>query len=242
MCSRTDLSEFPTPQRRANLAKVAGEAGPARPMWTGMSRSCASSSFSQVVAIYSRVSTDHQTTENQSASCVRSPSAWSVHGGGPNKDGVEAITNASQNLSNTPVEVLEAQHPVRVEEYSLRPDSCGVGEWRGGVGVKRSYRVLATQALLQLRSDRAKFRPYGLNGGGDGQVTRNFLLRDGDAVALPSKTTMTLRHGDLLVHEQAGGGGFGDPRRRDPNRIRSDVWNEKISRDHARENYSLNVD
>ena len=56
--------------------------------------------------------------------------AW---GGRPDKDGVEAITNASQNLSNMPVEVLEAEHPVRVEDYSFVPDSCGAGRWRGGV-------------------------------------------------------------------------------------------------------------
>lgn len=165
--------------------------------------------------------------------------AW---GGRPGKDGIEAITNPSQNLSNTPVEVLEAQHPVRVEEYSLRPDSCGAGEWRGGVGVKRSYRLLAKQALLQLRSDRAKFKPYGLHGGGDGEATQNFLFRDGNATALPSKTTMMLQRGDVVAHEQAGAGGFGDPVKRDPKRVRHDVWNGKISREHARVNYGLDLD
>jgi N-methylhydantoinase B len=57
--------------------------------------------------------------------------AW---GGRPDKDGLEAVTNASQNLSNMPVEVMEAEHPVRVEEYAFVPDSCGAGRWRGGVG------------------------------------------------------------------------------------------------------------
>ena len=60
--------------------------------------------------------------------------AW---GGRPDKDGVEAITNASQNLSNMPVEVLEAEHPVRVEDYAFVPDSCGAGRWRGGLGIRR---------------------------------------------------------------------------------------------------------
>ena len=72
--------------------------------------------------------------------------AW---GGRPDKDGVEAITNPSQNLSNMPVEVMEAEHPIRVEEYAFVPDSCGAGRWCGGVGVKRSYRILADQAPLQ---------------------------------------------------------------------------------------------
>ena len=51
--------------------------------------------------------------------------AW---GGRPDKDGLEAVTNASQNLSNMPVEVMEAEHPVRVEEYAFVPDSCGAGQ------------------------------------------------------------------------------------------------------------------
>ncbi len=77
--------------------------------------------------------------------------AW---GGRPDKDGLEAVTNASQNLSNMPVEVMEAEHPVRIEDYSFVPDSCGAGQYRGGVGIRRSYRILAPEALLQLRTDR----------------------------------------------------------------------------------------
>ena len=61
--------------------------------------------------------------------------AW---GGRPDKDGLEAVTNASQNLSNMPVEVMEAEHPVRVEEYAFVPDTCGAGKWRGGVGLRRT--------------------------------------------------------------------------------------------------------
>ena len=60
---------------------------------------------------------------------------------------------------------MESQHPVRVEEYALVPDSCGAGEYRGGLGVARSYRLLADEASLQLRADRMKIRPYGLAGG-----------------------------------------------------------------------------
>ena len=100
--------------------------------------------------------------------------AW---GGRPDQDGVEAITNPSQNLSNMPVEVMEAEHPVRVEEYAFVPDSCGAGRWRGGVGIKRSYRILADEALLQLRTDRVEFPPYGLDGGKPGGVSRNFITR-----------------------------------------------------------------
>jgi N-methylhydantoinase B len=160
--------------------------------------------------------------------------AW---GGRPDQDGVEAITNPSQNLSNMPVEVMEAEHPVRVEEYAFVPDSCGAGRWRGGVGIKRSYRILADEALLQLRTDRVKFAPYGLAGGKPGGISRNVITRDGEASALPSKVTMSLRKDDLITHEQAGGGGHGDPRTRDPALVREDVAEGKITPAYAREHH-----
>ncbi|MGM0562351.1 MAG: hydantoinase B/oxoprolinase family protein [Pseudomonadota bacterium] len=165
--------------------------------------------------------------------------AW---GGRPDKDGVEAITNPSQNLSNTPVETMEAQHPVRVEEYQLIPDSGGAGKWRGGLGVARSYRVLTEDVQLQLRADRAKFPPYGLNGGEPGRLTHNYLIRDGKTEELPGKVTMTLQPEDLIRHEQAGSGGYGDPMSRDPERVARDVWNRKISTDYARRHHAVVVD
>ena len=79
--------------------------------------------------------------------------AW---GGRDDKDGIEGITNPSQNMSNLPVETLEARYPLRVEEYALRPDSGGAGQYRGGLGLVRQYRLLADAAVLQLRADRTE--------------------------------------------------------------------------------------
>ncbi|MGB0630005.1 MAG: hydantoinase B/oxoprolinase family protein [Alphaproteobacteria bacterium] len=166
--------------------------------------------------------------------------AW---GGRPDKDGIEAITNPSQNLSNTPVETMESQHPVRVEEYALVPDSCGAGEYRGGLGVARSYRLLADEAGLQLRADRMKIRPYGLAGGGEaGPAVNEITTRGGEHVSLPSKINRKMDQGDLVRHVQPGGGGFGDPLKRDPQRVARDVWNTKISAAYAREHHRVVVD
>ncbi len=165
--------------------------------------------------------------------------AW---GGRPDKDGIEAVTNPSQNLSNTPVEVLEAQHPVRIEEYGLIPDSCGPGEYRGGLGIVREYRLLAAEAGLQLRADRQTHRPYGLNGGGPARGTRNVLNPDQSPEVLPSKITRTIRAGDVVRHEQPGGGGFGDPLARDPARVLDDVRNEKISIAFAEREHGVVID
>ncbi len=74
--------------------------------------------------------------------------AW---GGRPDKDGLEAVTNASQNLSNMPVEVMEAEHPVADRgTTAFVPDSCGAGQYRGGVGIRRSYRILAPRSAAAI--------------------------------------------------------------------------------------------
>jgi N-methylhydantoinase B len=163
-------------------------------------------------------------------------------GGRPDQDGIEAITNPSQNLSNTPVEVLERQHPVRIEDYGLVPDSGGAGKFRGGLGLRRSYRLLADEAILQLRSDRLRFPPYGLNGGKPGGVAGNWLVRDDAKRAIPGKVTTTMQRGELLIHHQAGGGGHGDPFARAADAVARDVRNGKVSVAAARTHYGVAVD
>lgn len=165
--------------------------------------------------------------------------AW---GGRPGSDGIEAITNASQNLSNTPVETLEAQHPVRVEAYELEPDSCGAGRYRGGLGIRRSYRVLADDVLLQLRADRMKFQPYGLQGGLPAKSASNRLQHDGETTELASKVGMRIARGSVVTHTQPGGGGFGDPLLRPAQEIERDVWDHKLSADFVRRHYRAVVD
>ena len=166
--------------------------------------------------------------------------AW---GGRPDKDGIEAITNPSQNLSNTPIETLESQHPVRVEEYALVQDSCGAGRWRGGLGIARAYRLLAREAVLQLRADRMKILPYGLAGGGAATGAINEIITAaGEQISLPSKINRKMAQGDLVRHIQPGGGGFGNPLTRDPARVAADVWNAKISATFARAHHRVIVD
>ncbi|MGQ3353278.1 MAG: hydantoinase B/oxoprolinase family protein [Phreatobacter sp.] len=162
--------------------------------------------------------------------------AW---GGRPNKDGLEAVTNASQNLSNMPVEVMEAEHPVRIEDYSFVQDSCGAGRYRGGVGIRRSYRILASEALLQMRTDRVKFLPYGLAGGEPGGPSRNFMIEGGVQRALPGKITTRVASDTVIIHEQAGAGGCGDALERDPQAVLEDYLDEKISARFAEERYAV---
>jgi N-methylhydantoinase B len=157
------------------------------------------------------------------------------------KDGIDAVTNPSQNMSNMPVEIMEATYPIRIEEYSLRPDSCGAGRTRGGLGVVRQYRLLADEAVMQLRTDRYINPPYGLFGGKPAAPSRNVLIEGGNAELLASKVTRTIRKGAVIRHEQAGGGGYGDPLARDPARVLEDVLDGKITADYAGSGFGVVV-
>ena len=122
------------------------------------------------------------------------------------------------------------------------PDRAGAGKYRGGVPYRRDYLFTEDEAVLQVRSDRRRFRPYGLYGGHAGRPSRNVLNPDKEARLLDSKLTMHLRRGDVFRHELPGGGGWGDPLDRDPSNVLSDVRNEYISVDGANRDYGVVID
>jgi N-methylhydantoinase B len=95
--------------------------------------------------------------------------------------------------------------------------------------------------VLQLRADRVRFAPWGLDGGGEGGRSGNWLGEGEARRALPGKVTMTMRRGELLLHHQAGGGGHGDPLARDPRAVARDVWNGKVGAQAARDAYGVVV-
>lgn len=165
--------------------------------------------------------------------------AW---GGRSMRDGVEGVTNPSQNMSNLPIETLEQRYPVMMEEYSLRPDSCGAGKYRGGLGLTRQYRLLAKEAMLQMRADRTETAPYGLFGGTPGDTSKNILNPDHAREELPSKLTRQVAAGTVVRHEQAGGGGYGNPMERDVALIARDLRDGKITRGFAERHYAAKFD
>lgn len=163
--------------------------------------------------------------------------AW---GGRADKDGIEGITNPSQNMSNLPIETIEARYPLLMEEYSLREDFGGAGEFRGGLGLVRQYRLLADSAVLQLRADRHEHPPYGLFGGQPAASSRNLMKVDeGDWKVLPAKVTLEIGKDTVIRHEQAGGGGWGDPSKRMHAAIAADIGNGKISPERAERDYGV---
>jgi N-methylhydantoinase B len=145
---------------------------------------------------------------------------WGASAG---SDGADVVDGYVGNCSNVPVESLEADYPfMRVEEYALRRGSAGAGKHRGGLGARRVYRIMDDGVTFNSYSDRFKIPPWGLFGGKSGAKSRFVVERDGEQITLPSKGNTELQRGDRLVIETAGGGGYGDPRDRDPRHVRDD--------------------
>ena len=151
---------------------------------------------------------------------------YEVHGGGEgatvHKDGAAAVRVHMSNVMNTPAEVIEHEYPITVEEHALRPGSGGDGARRGGLGLRRAYRVLGDEVTLTTMFERRLIPPWGTLGGEDGQPFRVTLNPGPDARIVRGKETVTLRRGDLVLVETCGGGGYGPPGKRAPERREND--------------------
>jgi N-methylhydantoinase B len=163
-------------------------------------------------------------------------------GARPFADGVDVIYYIAQE--NYPVEYVERDFPLRIERYTVRPDSGGPGGHRGGMGVIRDVRVLCDHAELATRMENTLVAPYGVVGGRAGRTGR-IVLNPGtlDERVLPGQGDgVQLRRGDLLRFETCGGGGWGDPLTRDPMRVRQDVARGFVTARGAQEDYGVVLD
>lgn len=159
-----------------------------------------------------------------------------------NHDGQEGVPHMGSNQSNVPIEMVETEYPIRIEYYGMVNGTGGPGRNRGGLALRRDYRVLCDEAVLNVRSDKQKYPPHGLLFGGDGSPAKNVVYRGtSDTRQLPILMTHSeeLRKGDVFQHVMASGGGFGHPLERSPERVLWDVIEDKVSRDQARAVYGV---
>ncbi len=163
-------------------------------------------------------------------------------GATPENDGNDGLSNPIATAANVPIEVAEAEFPIIIERYGLVPDSGGAGLHRGGLGLEKSWRPLVPTSLL-IRSDRQRHPPFGLMGGASGGFSSNTVYRlSGDEQTFPPMFSDSLAAGELYHHVQAGGGGWGDPLERDPERVADDVRNGKVGRRAARRCYGVVIE
>jgi N-methylhydantoinase B len=154
----------------------------------------------------------------------------SAYGGGSRQDGTSGTTVHLSNIYVTPIEIVETEFPCRITRFELIPDSGGAGERRGGLSFRREYEALQP-ALALYRGDRAIYPAKGYGGGRDGRPSR-FIVNPGqpDEKFLPSSCRVDLKSGDRFRVEAAGGGGFGDPARRDPAAHAQDLEDGYVTR------------
>jgi N-methylhydantoinase B len=163
-------------------------------------------------------------------------------GARPFADGVDAIYYIAQE--NYPVEYVEQDFPLRIEQYAMRMDSGGPGLYRGGCGIIRDVRVLCETAELGTRMENTKFPPYGLAGGRAGRPGMILLNPDtSEARQIPPVgDSVRLKRGDLLRLMTCGGGGWGDPFKRDPLLVQQDVARGFVSAKGAFDDYGVALD
>lgn len=148
------------------------------------------------------------------------------------RDGLNGIHVHMTNTSNLPVEALENEYPMRVDEYCLIPDSGGAGRTRGGLGMAKQIRALVPGIVFSARSDSHTVGvPAGVAGGGDGRQARLWRNPGTEgAQALYSKSAnLALQAGESVRIETPGGGGFGDPRQRPAAAVAQDVADGVVS-------------
>jgi N-methylhydantoinase B len=163
------------------------------------------------------------------------------YGGRFASDGPDAVQAHGQNTENAPVEETELNYPVRIDGLALVENSDGPGRFRGGLGLRKDYRF-DLHTTFTILADRDKAGPWGVFGGRDGRVAEYVHIRDGVETKLSSKTTLDLVPGDVVSVRTCGGGGYGPPEERDPERVLRDVLEGKVSAERAREIYRVAVD
>jgi N-methylhydantoinase B len=159
-------------------------------------------------------------------------------------DGQEGIPHIGANQANVPVELIEQNYPLRIERYGFVPDTGGAGRRRGGLALRRDYRILCAGASLNMRSDKRLFPPHGLFGGGAGTPPQIAIIRDGHSIDVPllPLKPIALQKDDLVVVQMPGGGGFGSPSERDRGLVVRDLRDERISEEIARTVYGVAID
>lgn len=157
-----------------------------------------------------------------------------------NKDGLDAVQVHMTNTSNLPIESLEMEYPLMVERYAFAEDSGGAGEYRGGLGIIRTIRILAESedTVLTAATERTKIKPWGLLNGKEGSNARLDIIRSGNKINESNKVrNISLETNDIVELITAGGGGYGNPLKRDKNAIIKDLIEGKISKSTVKKYY-----
>jgi N-methylhydantoinase B len=162
-------------------------------------------------------------------------------GGCEGKDGESTLIAIQDGDSkNVPVELLEHRYPLRMARFVLRENSCGPGQFRGGLGHIRDFEIVSDDLRLLTSVERHGYKPWGIFDGKNGLSNDAILTRGATRQRQVRKVTnYRLHYGDVLSMVSGGGGGYGPPERRDAARVLEDVTDGYITTAHALEHYKV---
>src|SRR4051794_24277555 len=156
------------------------------------------------------------------------------------KDGASGITVNQSNAMIAPIEIIESEFPTRILRFELIENSGGAGRYRGGLGIRREYLNLE-DARFSIRSMKHVIPPNGCAGGNTGWPGDIWINPDSkDAKRLPTRyADYPLKEGDIFRLDTPGGGGYGDPVTREPERVLADIREGFVSPDVAERDYGV---
>ena len=160
-------------------------------------------------------------------------------GGRNDRDGKDGVQVHITNTSNLPIEAIEMEYPLRVDRYGFIPDSGGAGKYRGGLGLQRVVRPIGHTCIFNGVGERFRNKPWGIFDGYPGQ-SGSFWLEENQCapIQLSHKLPdMPLKPNQALVVNTPGAGGYGDPKKRSKELIKSDKVSGKFSDKFLRKFY-----
>jgi N-methylhydantoinase B len=162
-------------------------------------------------------------------------------GGNPSEDGAEGSGANVSFLKNTPVEINEAEVPIRIRRYGLVPDSGGAGRYRGGNATLMEFQLFAPNSMVTARNrDRSIMSAWGIRGGSAGSVSRFVKNPDSGApVELGNTDIVMCEPGDILLVEGPGAGGYGHAYERPVEAVVADVKCGFVTRQRAAADYGV---
>ncbi|MDC3078767.1 hydantoinase B/oxoprolinase family protein [Pelagibacteraceae bacterium] len=158
-------------------------------------------------------------------------------GGFYNGDGVTSMHHNSAGTRISPTEIWESKNPWLINKIELAKDSCGAGEFRGGLGLDLEFEMIE-ETFITTVVERTKNPPWGIKDGKAGRANNvQVIKKNGDKFFMPKKSGYKLDKGDKIIFLTGGGGGYGNPKFRKIEKIENDLKQEYLSKKYVEENF-----
>ena len=154
-----------------------------------------------------------------------------------NGDVVTSMHHNSDGTRISPTEIWESKNPWLINKIELAKDSCGAGEFRGGLGLDLEFEMIE-ETFITTVVERTKNPPWGIKDGKAGRANNvQVIKKNGDKFFMPKKSGYKLDKGDKIIFLTGGGGGYGNPEFRKIEKIEYDLKQEYLSKKYVEENF-----